>query len=124
MSTENEPLIKELTDQHREQKVRDFKELLSRIDNADDKHKQLWLEIYENAITDRQNAFVMFAKLARIAEDKSIEHAAHGKTMATFIERMSKANDQLLKLAELISRSDPENQPIDPEEVFGQISRK
>lgn len=124
MTTKEEEIdLKELDDKRRDAKVQDFKELLKKISDVDDKKKQLWLEIYENAITDRQNAFVMFAKLSRLTEDKSTEHAVHGKTMATYIERMSRANDQLIKLAELISRSDPENEPIDPDEVFGRIQK-
>lgn len=105
-----------------ESKIRDFGGLLDQIENLTDKKKQLWKEIYENAISDRQNAYVMFAKLVKIAQDKSTEHAVHGKTIATYIERMSRANDQLIKLAELIARADAKNDSIDPEEMFERIN--
>ena len=107
-----------------ETKIRDFGGLLDQIESLTDKKKQLWREIYENAISDRQNAYVMFAKLVKIAQDKSSEHAVHGKTIATYIERMSRANDQLIKLAELIAKADPKDQPIDPEEMFERINDK
>lgn len=116
--------IAELDKKKQEERVRDFSELLSKIEGVDDKKKQLWHEIYENAITDRQNSFVMFVRLARLTESKSTEFAVHGPTMSKFLERMSRSNDQLIKLAELISRSDPENSPIDPDEVFGRITKK
>lgn len=105
-----------------EAKIRDFGGLLDQIESLTDKKKQLWKEIYENAISDRQNAYVMFAKLVKIAQDKSTEHAVHGKTIATYIERMSRANDQLIKLAELIAKADQKNESIDPEEMFERIN--
>lgn len=105
-----------------EAKIRDFGGLLDQIESLTDKKKQLWKEIYENAISDRQNAYVMFAKLVKIAQDKSTEHAVHGKTIATYIERMSRANDQLIKLAELIAKADSASNAIDPEDMFERIN--
>lgn len=103
-------------------KIRDFSELLEQIDGVSDKKKKLWREIYENAVTDRQNAYVLFNTLVEITEDKSTEHAIHGKTMATYIERMSKANDQIIRLAELVSKSETkENEEIDAEEMFKKL---
>jgi hypothetical protein len=64
----------------------------------------------------------MFAKLVKIAQDKSTEHAVHGKTIATYIERMSRANDQLIKLAELIAKADSTSNTIDPEDMFERIN--
>lgn len=106
-----------------EEKIRDFGGLLDTIQSLTDKKKQLWKEIYENAISDRQNSYVMFAKLVKITADKSTEHAVHGRTIATYIERMSKANDQLIKLAELIARADQANEKIDPDDMFALISK-
>lgn len=106
-----------------EERVRDFSDLVKRIDSLDDKKRALWLQIYENAITDRQNAFGMFVKLMLIVEDKSSEHAVHGKTIATYIERMSKANDQLIKLAELIAHAEQKGGQIDPDEMFERINK-
>lgn len=88
-----------------ETKLKNFSQLLEQIKDIDDKRKQLWLEIYNNAIVDRQNAYGMFSKLVVISADNSTEHAVHGKTMATYIEKMSRANDQLIKLAELVEKS-------------------
>ena len=113
--------IVETTDRNIEEKIRDFSELLKDIDSLDDRKRQLWREIYENAITDRQNSYVMFSKLVRIVGDKSTEHAVHGKTVATFLERMSRANDQLIKLAELIAKAQKGDDSIDPDDMFDKI---
>lgn len=105
-----------------EEKIKDFSELLEQIDNVNDKKKRLWKEIYENAVTDRQNAYVLFTTLVDIVENKSTEHAIHGRTLATYIEKMSKANDQIIRLAELVAKSEyKESDEIDPEEMFKKI---
>lgn len=105
-------------------KMRDFSDLLNDIESLDTKKKQLWYEIYTNAITDRQNAYAMFAKLVKISKDNSTEHAVHGKTIATYIERMSRANDQLIKLADLIADATTASEKIDPDEMFDRINDK
>lgn len=107
-----------------ENKIKDFSDLLSQIDGVSDKKKKLWLEIYENAIADRQNSYYLFQALVEIVDGKSTEHAVHGKTLASYIEKMSKANDQLIKLAELIAKSETKNDEIDPEEMFKKINEK
>lgn len=105
-------------------KFQKFDELLQSIESVDSKTKQLWKEIYENAIIDRQNAYVMFVKLAQLCENKSGELAVHGTNMTKFHERMGRANDQLIKLAELIGESSAEKTKIDPDEIFNQIRKR
>jgi hypothetical protein len=103
-------------------KIQDFSALLDQISEVSDKKKKLWKEIYENAVTDRQNAYVLFNTLMDIVQNNSTEHAIHGKTLATYIEKMSKANDQIIRLAELVSKSETkESENIDPEEMFKKI---
>lgn len=104
-----------------QERIKDFNGLLSQIESLNDKKKQLWKEIYENAICDRQNAYVMFTKLLLIVQDKSTEHAVHGRTISSYIERMSKANDQLIKLAELVAKAESISETIDPDDMFNQI---
>lgn len=105
-----------------EEKIKDFSELLSQINDVSDKKKKLWREIYQNAITDRQNAYVLFNTLVQIVDDNSTEHAIHGKSLSTYIERMSKANDQIIRLAELVDKSESKQDNIDTEEMFKKIS--
>ena len=104
-----------------EDRMQNFGELLDKITDLDDKKKKLWKEIYQNAITDRHNAFIMFKQLAVITKDKSSEHAIHGRNLTSFLERMSKANDQLIKLAELVSRAETGSDAIDPDDVYKKI---
>jgi hypothetical protein len=106
-----------------EDRMRNFGELLDKIESADDKQKKLWREIYENAITDRHNAFMMFKQLAGIVAGKSSEHAIHGRSLASYLERMNKANDQLIKLAELVARAESSDGSIDPEKVYQQLGK-
>jgi hypothetical protein len=105
-----------------EEKVRDFSELLDQIEGLSDKKKKLWKEIYENAVYDRQNAYTLFVKLVKIVEDKSTEHAVHGKSLSSYIEKMSKSNDQLIRLAELITKAEKVNDNIDAEDMFKRIN--
>jgi len=104
-----------------EQKTKDFSDLLNQIDGVSDKKKKLWKEIYENAVVDRQNAYFLFCALVKIVENDSTEHAVHGKTLASYIEKMGKSNDQLIRLSELISKAEKANNEIDPEEIFRKI---
>ena len=106
-----------------EERIKDFSGLLNQIESLNDKKRKLWMEIYENAISDRQNSYAMFVRLVKIVQDKSSEHAVHGKTIATYIERMSKANDQLIKLAELIAKAERKDDEIDPDEMFERINK-
>lgn len=112
----------ETTEIKLESKVRDFSSLLDQIEGLSDKKKKLWKEIYENAICDRQNAYILFSRLVNIVEDKSTEHAVHGRSLASYIEKMSKANDQLIRLAELVAKAEKTNDEIDPEEMFKKIN--
>lgn len=114
----------DISDRTLQEKVKDFSSLLKQIETVDDKKKQLWKEIYENAICDRQNAYLMFVKLVMIVQDKSTEHAIHGRALSAYIERMSKANDQLIKLAELVAKAEAASESIDPEDVFEKINSK
>lgn len=107
-----------------EEKVRDFSGLLDQIEGLSDKKKKLWKEIYENAVYDRQNAYTLFVKLVKIVEDKSTEHAVHGKSLSSYIEKMSKSNDQLIRLAELIAKAEKVSDEIDPDEMFSRINSK
>lgn len=110
-----------VSDRSIQDKIKDFSGLLNQIESMNDKKKQLWKEIYENAICDRQNAYVMFTKLLMIVQDKSTEHAIHGRTISSYIERMSKANDQLIKLAELVAKAEAAAESINPDDLFDKI---
>lgn len=102
-------------------RLQDFSGLLSEIENLTEKKKQLWKEIYENAIRDRQHAYITLAQLLKISRDKSTELATHGRTIASMLERMSKSNDQLIRLAELIAKAESGNGELSSDDVFDRI---
>ena len=83
-------------------KIAEFKDLLDSITTLKDKRKILWQDIYTNALQDRDYALQMYTHLSGFVAADAQQHALHGPNIAKYIERMSRANDQLLKLAELV----------------------
>ncbi len=84
-------------------KIANFADLLASITTLQDKRKVLWQDIYTNALQDRDYAFQMYTHLSGFVAADAQQHALHGPNIAKYIERMSRANDQLLKLAELVN---------------------
>ena len=103
-------------------KTEQFGDLLGSIESLEDKKKHLWKEIYENAIVDRMNAYMLFTDVYSCMTGDKADHVTLGPMMAKYIERMNKANDQLLKLAELIAKEEEKAAQIDPDNLFAQIS--
>ena len=106
-----------------EKKIEEFSDMLSKIEHADAKKKILWREIYENAALDRQNAHILFVEAYTTMSQGTTEHATLGSTLTKYLERMNKSNDQLLKLAELISKSESEHAAINADDLFSQITK-
>ena len=105
----------------KEKKIEQFSDILDSLDNLEDKKKMLWKEIYENSIEDRSNAKILFEDLMLQSTNNPGNHAMFGSIMSKYLERMSKSNDQILKLVELISKEEDKNQ-MTPDAIFDQIS--
>ena len=118
--TSQEDIVKRIKE--KENKIKQFGDLLDSLTNTEDKKKMLWKEIYENAVTDRENAYILFHEVYSLMSQTPAEHIAVGPIMNKYLERMNKANDQLLKLAELISKAEEQSSKIDPEDIFSKIS--
>ena len=103
-------------------KTEQFGEMLASIEALEDKKKFLWREIYENAIVDRMNAYMLFTDVYGSMSGDKADHVTLGPMMAKYIERMNKANDQLIKLAEIISREEEKESKINPDDLFKEIS--
>ena len=103
------------------QKVKGFEELLDSIDNIEGKKKQLWKEIYENAFIDRMNANMLFTDAYTNMQSGTASHVQLGSQLTKYIERMTKSNDQLLKLAELIAKEEEKSTKINPDDLFKEI---
>lgn len=85
-----------------QEQSKDFSELLDRVTSSEDRKKSLWKKIFYNALVDRRNAFMMYADLVKQIEKDPTQHAMLGTHVAKYLERMSKANEQLIKLAEIV----------------------
>ena len=105
-----------------QKKIKDFGDLLDSMSSVDDKRKLLWKDIYQNAVTDRENAHALYINLYMSMQGGSSEHVTVGSTLVKYLERMSKANDQLLKLAEIIKDSKEQEVQLTEEEIFSKIS--
>lgn len=114
-----EDLLKKQKQQ--QQKVDDFSELLDSLASTTDKKKLLWKEIYENALNDRLNASVLFTEAYTAMQSGITEHVTIGPVLTKYLERMNKSNEQLLKLADLISKAEEQSAKINPEDIFAQI---
>lgn len=103
----------------------DFTALLDSISSIEEKTKSLWRDIYENSVQDRKNAYLMWADLYLHVHSNPNEHAIHGQNLSKYMERMSKANDQILKLAYLVA--DQGKKEIDDtmteDEIYREINK-
>jgi hypothetical protein len=105
-----------------EEKIKSFSELLNSLKDADEKKKILWKEIYENAISDRERASILFTEAYKSMSGAATDHVSLGSTMSKYLERMCKSNEQILRLAELIAKAEQAEAKVDPNELFAQIS--
>ena len=105
-------------------KIDAFSDLLDKISSLEDKKKLLWKEIYENALSDRENANTLYTNLYLKMEGSQSDHVAVGSIMAKYLERMCKSNEQILKLADLIAKEELKASKIDADDMFSAISDK
>lgn len=108
--------------EQKESSIKNFADILDNIESLEDKKKMLWKEIYENALEDREKSKILFND-AYISMSGGInEHMNIGAIMSKYIERMSKSNDQILKLAELIAKEEEKAETFSEDEIFGKIN--
>lgn len=105
-------------------KVSEFSEMLDELSSTEEKKKLLWKQIYENALTDRENASMLFTDAWSRMSVGSSEHVALGSTLTKYLERMSKSNEQILRLAEIINKVQEQEAQIDSEDIFSKISKE
>lgn len=103
----------------KDRKIEKFSDLLDSLSTTEEKKKLLWKEVYENALNDRESANTLFTDLLIQSKGNAGNHTMFGQLMSKYLERMSKSNDQILRLAEIISKEEQES--IDPNAIFDQI---
>lgn len=109
-----------------ESDLQTFSDLLDSITTVDEKLKLLWKQIYENALIDRRNAYIIWTDLYLQVHGNAEQHVIHGDHLSKYMERMEKANTQLLKLAELVykakDKQEAEELPVSSE-LFNRLKR-
>lgn len=106
----------------KEEKIKEFSELLDSLSNTEDKKKLLWKESYQNAVDDRDTAGLLLTDLVLQCQGSSTNHLQFGTLMTKYLERMSKSNDQILRLAELIAKEQFKADVVSEDDIFSQIS--
>ena len=105
-----------------DQKIKDFGDLLDSLEHTADKKKLLWKDAYQNAVDDRQVASILVNDLLLTIPGNTGNHAMHGVLMTKYLERMSKCNDQILKLAELVAKEqEKEEGSFSNKDIFDQM---
>ena len=106
----------------KEVRIKNFADILDNIDSLEDKKKMLWKEIYENALEDREKAKMLFNDAYISMTGGVNEHMNIGAIMSKYLERMTRSNDQILKLAELIAKEEEKSEAISEDDIFGKIN--
>jgi len=106
----------------KEDQIKNFSDILDSIDSLENKKKMLWKEVYSNAIEDREKAKMLFNDAYISMTGGTNEHMNVGSIMAKYVERMSKSNDQILKLAELIAKEEEKSEVISDDDIFNKIN--
>jgi len=123
--TKYEPIPTYELEQIANKQMLDFSALLDTLSSIEEKKKALWRQIYENAVTDRRNAYMLFGDLYKDVHNAPAQHAIHGTTLAKYLERMEKSNQQLIKLAEIIDQhaTASEAEVVTDEDIYDQINK-
>ena len=104
----------------KEEKISKFSELLDSLESTEDKKKLLWREIYENSLNDRESARILLTDLLIQTRGNLANHGTYGTILTKYLERMSKSNDQILRLAELIAKEEDKD-VISSDDIFDEI---
>ena len=105
----------------KEDKIKEFSDLLESLESTEDKKKLLWKESYQNALEDRESASILLNDLLVTIPGNSANHSTHGGLATKYLERMSKSNDQIIKLAELVAKEQERQDVVSPDDIFKSI---
>jgi ABC-type Fe3+-citrate transport system substrate-binding protein len=124
-SSDMKKIEKMLEDEKKaEKKIKDFEKILGEMKNLDPKKFHLWLEIYNNAKSDRVCASALFTQAFSQLGSSSADHVTVGPTLVRYLERMTKSNEQLLTLSQIISKEIETSSTVDTDDIFAQIEGK
>ena len=106
----------------KDEKLKDFGDLIDTIESADEKKKFLWKQIYRNAVEDREFASVLYTQLYSSTTGSNNDHNTFGPMLVKYLERMGKCTEQLIRLAEMIDDADRNTSM--PEDMYDAIQEK
>lgn len=121
MANQNVPLLAQNDLISVSERVVNFAKMLDNMEALSDKKKELWKQIYANALIDRNHALICYNNLQDKALANSTEHAIHAPNISKYIACMSRANDQLIKLAELIAEAEVAETSINSEDIYSAL---
>jgi len=85
--------------------IGEFNALVKQAEHLDLKQKFLWQRIFKNAIDDRRIASVLLMDLYIATVQAADKHVMHGDLLSKYMERMEKANAQIIKLSEMVQKA-------------------
>lgn len=106
-----------------EEKIKDFSDLLDELESTQDKKKLLWKDAYKNALDDRASASVLVDDLLLQIQGNINNHVQLGSIISKYLERMSKSNDQILRLAELIAKEEQGSDVMSADDIFKEMNK-
>ena len=106
----------------KEDKIKEFSDLLDSLSDTEDKKKLLWKEAYQNSVDDRETAGMLLTDLVLQCQGSQANHLQFGSLMTKYLERMNKSNDQILKLAELIAKEQEKQEYVSSDDIFSKIT--
>lgn len=100
----------------RSKKLDNFDFLLKEMQKLSEKEKNLWKEIYDNAISDRNSADVLYTNLYMDIQRKPVDERFASYTLASklfndILTRMERSNAQLITLASMIREVREKEEP-------------
>jgi len=98
--------------------IENFADLLDSINNLDDHRGILWREIYSNAVEDRERAAILFTNATMTMDNSTVTHTTLGTTLTKYLERMNKSNEQILRLAEMISKIEDSEKSVNASDLY------
>lgn len=104
-----------------ERQIKDFEKQIAEMKDDDSPHARLWIEIYNNAVSDRTCASALFTQAFSLLGASAADHVSLGTTLVKYLERMSKSNEQLLSLSQLIEKDRSEEKTLSTKDIFSQI---
>jgi hypothetical protein len=106
-----------------EEKVKNFNELVQDVADLDPKLRLLWSEIYQNAVADRRYSRLLYEDLLPKLLSATENHGLYGDKIKMYLERMSKANDQLLLLVKYIAEHVVSDSVVNTKDLYSQFNK-